>query len=150
LPDLYQRLESEVRDAVADEDQIRRQIRTVVFPRIATSARSISTSGLHRVDVATIEQAHSGLLFNRGVEACDGTNVVHETLPLSITQIGVCLVSYSGEQGAWVHRLFRRDLRLRGDDPIQEALEMLKRRSERESIGLESRRDQLSELTRRS
>ena len=43
LPDLYQRLESEVRDAVADEDQIRRQIRTVVFPRIATSARSIST-----------------------------------------------------------------------------------------------------------
>jgi len=44
------------------------------------------------------------------VEACDGTCSVHDTLPLTITQIGVCLVSYLGEQGAWGHRLFRRDL----------------------------------------
>lgn len=150
LPELYARLEAEVSDAVADEDRIRNQIRSIVFPRIATGRRRAPDSGLHKFSVAEMEKAHRGLLFNGGVEACDGTNVVHDTLPLSITQIGVCLVSYHGEQGSWVHRLFRRDLRLRGEDPVQEALEMLERRRDRDAIGVESRRSQMSELTRRS
>lgn len=150
LAALYARLEAEVSSAVADEDRIRREIRSLVFPRIAQGRRRAPNSGLYQFDVPTLEKAHSGLLFNGGVEACDGTSVVHETLPLSIAQIGVCLVSYHGEQGSWVHRLFRRDLRLRGEDPVQEALEMLERRKDRESIGQESRRDQLSELSRRS
>lgn len=150
LPELYARLEAEVSDAVADEDRIRKEIRSVVFPRIATGRRRAPGSGLHQFGVADLEKAHRGLLFNGGVEACDGTNVVHDTLPLSITQIGVCMVSYHGEQGSWVHRLFRRDLRLRGEDPVQEALEMLERRKNRDGIGVENRRNQLSELTRRS
>ncbi len=150
LAALYAQLEAEVSSAVEDEDRIRKEIRAIVFPRIANGRRRAPNSGLHQFDVATLEKAHSGLLFNGGVEACDGTSVVHETIPLSIAQIGVCLVSYHGEQGSWVHRLFRRDLRLRGDDPVQEALEMLERRKDRDSIGMEGRRDQLSELTRRS
>lgn len=150
LPELYARLETEVSDAVADEDRIRSQIRSMVFPRIATGRRRAPDSGLHKFAVADLEKAHRGLLFNGGVEACDGTNVIHDTLPLSITQIGVCLVSYHGEQGSWVHRLFRRDLRLRGEDPVQEALEMLERRRDRDGVGVESRRSQMSELTRRS
>jgi hypothetical protein len=150
LPELYARLESEVSDAVADEDRIRTQIRSIVFPRIATGRRRAPDSGLHKFGVEDLEKAHRGLLFNGGVEACDGTNVIHDTLPLSITQIGVCLVSYHGEQGSWVHRLFRRDLRLRGEDPVQEALEMLERRRDRDGVGVESRRSQMSELTRRS
>ncbi|MCI0695709.1 hypothetical protein L0337_27365 [candidate division KSB1 bacterium] len=150
LPELYARLEAEVRDAVADEDRIRQEIRSVVFPKIATGRRRAPNAGLHQVNVATLEKAHRGLLFNGGVEACDGTNVVHDTLPLSITQIGVCLVSYHGELGTWVHRLFRRDLRLRGDDPVQEALEMLERRKSRDGTQDGGRRDQLSELSRRS
>lgn len=150
LSELYARLEAEVSDAVADENRIRTQIRSIVFPRIATGRRRAPDSGLHKFTVADLEKAHRGLLFNGGVEACDGTNIVHDTLPLSITQIGVCLVSYHGEQGSWVHRLFRRDLRLQGEDPVTEALELLNRRRDRDGIGTESRRSQLSELTRRS
>jgi hypothetical protein len=61
------------------------------------------------------------------VEACDGTSVMHDALPVTIAQIGVCLVSYQGDQGSWVHRLYRRDLWLGGMDPVEEALELLER-----------------------
>ncbi|MGL4651768.1 MAG: hypothetical protein ACRC1H_20335, partial [Caldilineaceae bacterium] len=83
------------------------------------------------------------LLFSGQVEACNGNSVVHQTLPLSITQIGVCLVSYQGRQGTWAHRLFRRDLREQLADPVDEVFAVLQRR--------ESARDDapLSDLARR-
>ena len=89
------------------------------------------------------------MLFNGGVEACDGTSVVHDTLPITIAQIGVTLVSYRGDQGSWVHRLFRRDLRVSGVDPVDEALELLERRHERAGFDASSKRDTLSDLGRR-
>lgn len=64
----------------------------------------------------------------------DGTCAVHDTLPISIAQIGVCLVSYAGEQGSWVQRLYRRDLRVRGLDPVEEALALLEKRDARSGI----------------
>jgi hypothetical protein len=73
--------------------------------------------------------------------------VVHDTIPLTITQIGVCLVSYNGQQGTWAHRLFRRDLREKMNDPVGEALALLSRREKREGQGLEG--NKLSELARR-
>jgi len=89
----------------------------------------------HRFDeVKEIEKAHKGFLFNGGVEACDGISMAHDTLPLTITQIGVCLTSYQGEQGSYSHRLFRRDFKLRGDDPVEEALDLLDQRSKREAF----------------
>jgi hypothetical protein len=87
-------------------------------------------------------------LFNGGVEACDGTSVVHDTLPLTITQIGVCLVSYQGQQGSWAHRLFRRDLRAKVKDPVEEVLAVLEQRQKREAQGLEDEKS-LSQLARR-
>ena len=45
LSELYARLEAEVSDAVADEDRIRDQIRSIVFPRIATGRRRAPDSG---------------------------------------------------------------------------------------------------------
>jgi hypothetical protein len=86
---------------------------------------------VYEVGVEHLERVHNGLLFNGGVEACDGTSVVHDTLPITIAQIGVTLVSYRGDQGSWVHRLYRRDLRVSGVDPVDEALELLERRHER-------------------
>ena len=60
----------------------------------------------------TISQmVHRGLLFRGAVEACNGIAVTHDALAVSVTQVGVCLVSYRAELGSWVHRLFRRDLR---------------------------------------
>ena len=69
--------------------------------------------------------------------------------PITIAQIGVCLVSYQGDQGSWVHRLYRRDLRVSGTDPVEEVLAMLDRRRERGGFDASSRRDLLSDLARR-
>src|SRR5262245_22063420 len=104
----YARLEREVREAVAMEDEVQGRIRAEVFPRLRTRERAPACAGVYPVDVDALRQVHRGLLFNGGVEACDGTHQAHDTLPLTIHQIGVSLVSYSGDQGTWCQRLFRR------------------------------------------
>ena len=76
-------------------------------------------------------------------EACDGTVRTHDTLPLTIYQVGVSLVSYRGDQGTWQHRLFRRDLRERGGDPVEEVLQALDRRAQRAALNHEASGDPL-------
>lgn len=147
LAELYGRLEEEVARAVEQEDRIREAIRREVFPQIASARGAPKGAGVYQAKSSDLERIHRGLLFNGGVEACDGTNVVHDTIPLTITQIGVCLVSYNGQQGTWAHRLFRRDLREKMNDPVGEALALLSRREKREGQGLEG--NKLSELARR-
>ncbi len=149
LNELYGRLEREVHEAVEQEGRIREHIRADVFPRITDRPGAPLGAGVYTVPIDRIEQVHKGLLFNGAVEACDGTSVVHDTLPVTITQIGVCLVSYRGDQGSWVHRVYRRDLRITGMDPAEEALAMLERRRLRGSTDTEDRRDTLSQLARR-
>ena len=89
-----------------------------------------------------------GLLFNGGVEACDGTSERHDSLAVTIYQIGISLVSYGGSQGCWQHQLFRRDLRLETDDPVAAVVALLERRRRREGLAAASS-DDLSELARR-
>jgi hypothetical protein len=69
---------------------------------------------------------------------------------LTIHQIGVSLVSYRGDQGTWCQRLFRRDLRVRGGDPVHELTEILSRRDRRGALNQPSRRDSMSEMARRA
>ena len=147
LVEMYGRLEREIADAVAMEDSYRRIIRKEVFNKIRSSPGAPHNAGIYQARRDDLERIHKGLLFNGGVEACDGTSVVHDTLPLTITQIGVCLVSYNGNQGAWAHRLFRRDLRSKLADPVEEVLTVLERREKREGQGLDG--EKLSELARR-
>lgn len=147
LAESYGRLEQEVADAVAQEDQHRKTIRDVVFSRIANAPGAPMNAGVYQAKRSDIERIHTGLLFNGGVEACDGTSIVHDTIPLTITQIGVCLVSYNGQQGSWAHRLYRRDLRTRIDDPVEEVLSVLERRERREAQGLGN--ESISDLARR-
>lgn len=147
LGEIYGRMEQEIADAVAMEDSYRQTIRNEVFSKIRTSPGAPLNAGVYQAKRKDLERIHTGLLFNGGVEACDGTSVVHDTLPLTITQIGVCLVSYNGNQGTWAHRLFRRDLRSKMTDPVNEVLTVLERRERREAPGLEG--EKLSDLARR-
>lgn len=147
LLETYGRLEQEVADALAQETEYRKVIREKVFSSVKDAVGAPKNAGFYQAKRNDLERIHRGLLFNGGVEACDGINVVHDTIPLTIIQIGVCLVSYNGNQGAWAHRLYRRDLRSRLQDPVEEVLTVLERREKREGQGLGE--ESMSELARR-
>jgi len=149
LQELYGRLEREIEAAVRQENRLRETIRRLVFPRIRARDGAPPGAGVYQANISEIEKVHRLVLFPGKVEACDGTTVVHDTLPITIAQIGVSLVSYQGNQGAWVHRLFRRDLRVGSADPVEETLEVLERRQRRSGFDRASKRDTLSELARR-
>ncbi len=144
LAKLYLRLEQHVAAAAARETLIREGIRRYVFPQIPRRPSAPPNAGVYRARVADIERVHRGLLFRAQVEACDGASVMHDTLPLTLTQLGISLVNYQGDQGAWAQRLLRRDLRL-GDDPVDAAMDALEHRR-RET---DDARDMLSTLGRR-
>ena len=139
------RVEREVREALAAETVAQRWTREQLFPRLFATG-----GGVYRARPDVIEAAHRGLLFRGGVEACDGTVQVHDTLPLTIYQIGVSLVSYRGDQGTWHQRLFRRDLRQKLDNPFTDLTEMLERRSRRAALNHATPGDRLGGLARKA
>jgi len=145
----YARIEAEVRDAVAQENALHHYIRRALFPRLGKYHGAPRGAGVYRANLADLRRIHRDLLFSGRVEACDGTRQVHDTLPVTIHQIGVCLVSYLGNQGSWGRRLFRRDLRVSGGDPVAEMLELLERREPRNGLNQTGKRDTLSELAGR-
>lgn len=146
----YERIIAEVQSAVGQEDDLHREIRERVHPRLPWVAGAPKGAGRYEVGFDEIVEVHRGLLFNGGVEACDGTHEPYETLPLTIHQIGIGLVSYRGDQATWQTRLFRRDLRQRHEDPVREALELLERRSLRPGLNHETKSDLLSNLASRA
>jgi hypothetical protein len=149
LAKVYGRLAEEVRAAVEQEGRVLQAIRAEIFPRLGNYPGAPKGAGKYEAKWATLERIHRGLLFNGGVEACDGTIQPFDTLPLTIFQVGVSLVSYQGNQGTWSQRLFRRDLRLSAGDPATEMVELLQRRQSRGGLNQPSRHDQLSELAQR-
>ena len=150
LAGLNRRLQAEVTDAVAQEREAVAFIRREVFPRLAKQQDAPAAAGVYQATPELIERALRNSLFNGCVEACDGTVSEHDTLVLTVTQLGVCLVSYQGEQLTLSQRLFRRDLRIGvGRDPKERVRELLERRLGRSAIGVPDPHDTLSELARR-
>ncbi|MBI3798641.1 MAG: hypothetical protein HY268_16960 [Deltaproteobacteria bacterium] len=149
LAEVFAQLEQEISQALEQEDELCNRVRQVVFPQIFARPQAPAGAGVFQAKTADLRTAHYAVLFNGAVEACYGSHADHTTLPLSITQLGVCLVSYAGEQGTWVHRLFRRDLRVRGTDPVEAALSILEKRAARSEPDHSNRHDRLSELGRR-
>lgn len=145
LEELYGRLESEIAEAVGQEDRHRDTIREQVLTQITDRRRSQAPplAGVWQLDVEEIERVHRGTLFPGDVEACDGTMQIHDSISLTIIQLGIALVSYQGGEGTWSHRLYRRDLRGGGGDLYEEVAELLEQRERRSSVGT---RDRLTEL----
>jgi len=146
----YARIEREVAAAVEVERRHESEVRRRVFPML--KGPNAPEEAGHYTDITpdVVKQVHRGLLFNGGVEACDGTVQTHDTLALTVYQIGVCLVSYCGNQGSWSTRLFRKDLREEHADPVGEVMEILERRQHRAGLNQPDRRDGLSELAQRA
>ncbi len=141
------RLETEVRDAVVREESLLRNIRAHLMPKLRTRQNAPKSAGHYRdVSRQELETIHKGLLFNGGVEACDGAFHLHDTLALTIYQIGVTLVSYRGNHGCWSQRLFRRDLKQSCSDPIEEVLAILEKRNVRGS----ARTEEMGEMVQKT
>jgi hypothetical protein len=141
----YSRIEGEVREALRSESEAQRHTRSRIFPLLRNTG-----GGVFDARPEVIRAVHRGLLFRGGVEACDGTVQVHDTLPLTIYQVGVSLVSYQGDQGTWHQRLFRRDLRQQLGDPVEELTQLLERRSRRAALNHATPGDRLGELARKA
>lgn len=125
---MYERITAEVAGAVTQELRIHDELRQRAFRGIR-EMQLVPGAGLFRATVDQIKRTHEGLLMTGAVEACAATRHAHETLPLTVVQIGVSLVSYNGNLGTWAQRLFRRDLRESLPDPVEEALALLERRN---------------------
>ncbi len=150
LEELYTRLGDEmVSEALRFENKMRPLIRKHVFPHLTKRPNAPPDAGVYQATPQQIERTHKGLLFTGAVEAADGTHFAHETIPLTVNQIGVCTISYKGDQGTYVHRLFRRDLRAGGLDDLDQMLELLDRRMRRGAVGEVDSEDDLSRLARR-
>lgn len=146
----YARVTAEIEIAVADEDEQHHRVRAEVIPKLCFMEGAPPEAGRYSVSERDIAAVQQGLLFNGKTEACDGTTQVHDTLALTIYQIGVSLVSYSGNQGSWSQRLFRRDLREHHNDPVEDTLRLLETRAARAGLNQPDRRDGLSELAQRA
>ena len=105
LGGLYGELEHEISAALAAEEPVRSAIRDVLFQQIGTQPDMPKEAGIYQATLDDLEIVHRGLLFRGAVEACNGIAVTHDALAVSVTQVGVCLVSYRAELGSWVHRL---------------------------------------------
>lgn len=149
MAEIFSRLTDEVQEAIHAEDDLKKKVRELILPTLATRDKAPEGAGVFSVDENILKSVQNAILFNGQVEACDGSCVVHDTLPLTIAQIGVVLVSYSGEQGSWAHRLYRRDLRMKGQDPLEEVLQILESRQGRSGVNEPSKKDTISNLARR-
>jgi hypothetical protein len=145
---LYARLEAEVGPALDQERRIQNLVRTEIFPHLR-GPDAPAEAGVHRAKPADLEEVHRKVLFSGQLDTCDGTSITHDTLLLTVTQIGICLISYQGDELALSQRMYRRDLRSVSADPVEEAKELLARRKDRAATGAVDKRDTLSELARR-
>jgi hypothetical protein len=141
----YQRLYDQISQAVRQESHLRERTRAYVFDRLRERHPAM---GVFTMPFDDLKRIHEQVLFNGGIEVSDGTSLVHDTLPITVAQIGVCIVAYSGRQNTWVRRTFRRDVRLKYADPLEEVIEALNRRGQRSS-DMAGRHDQMSNLGRR-
>jgi hypothetical protein len=153
LQGLYERLEldSRIGEALTQEDRAAAAIRAELLPRLRDRSRpgAPPLGGMWPIKLDELEKIHRGTLFAGHVDACDSTVQVHESLALTIIQIGIALVGYHGEEGTWAHRLYRRDLQGTPANAVELARQLLELRDSTSSGGAEDARDQLTELGRR-
>jgi hypothetical protein len=131
LAAICRRIEAEVGEAAAVENELSAQARRIVLARLADSTRLYAppNAGVFRATPEQLQSVWRKALFNGGVEACDATCKPFDTLPVSITQVGVCLTTYQGSVQQFSHRLFQRDLRVRSGDLLEDVLALLDRRA---------------------
>lgn len=149
LSELYNRIEQEIRASTVQEERVAAEVRRRVLPLIWQRTKAPKGAGLYTITPVQLKWAHRNLLFNGATVAADGTVVAHDTLLMTIAQIGVCTVSYQGDTGEFRKQIYRRDVRIDDSDPVEEMVAVLEERQTRAAPGYEDERDELNILMRR-
>ena len=149
LSQVYHRLDREIRASVKLEERVGQQIRQRVLPLIQSRKNAPKEAGLYRVSRQELEWVHHNVLFNGATVAADGTVTAHDTLLITAAQIGICTVSYIGQSGEFRKQLFRKDLSLNYDDPVEEMVALLEERQTRSAYNQDEPRDELNNLVKR-
>ena len=72
----YARVEAEIAQAVGFETEQQARVRELVFPKVGFAPGAPPEAGFYdKVTADDIRDVHRGLLFNGGVECCDGTQI---------------------------------------------------------------------------
>ncbi|MET4149072.1 MULTISPECIES: hypothetical protein [unclassified Bradyrhizobium] len=131
MGELEERLEREVRAATIYEAGKAQAVLDIVRNNIADNSNASKESGIFDVTPEQISQTLKTILFNGLVEACDGTRVTYDTLPISVIQIGICMTSYldDGSPTSIGHRLFRHDMVRRNGNAEEEILAFMTQRA---------------------
>jgi hypothetical protein len=146
----YERVAGAIAAAVKAETAHEVRVREHVVKKLKEFGGAPPEAGYWPVPLEEIAEVHRGLLFNGATDCCDGTVQKHQSLALTIYQIGACLVSYAGNRGSWSTQLFRRDLHEVRGDPVEETVALLEARAHRGGLNQPDRRDGLSELAERA
>jgi hypothetical protein len=133
MSELEERLEREVSVAMAHEAEMAPKVIEILKNNIKGAVDASRESGIYSVTPDQISAACRNVLFNGLVEACDGTRVAYDTLPITVIQIGLCMTSYldDGNPTSIGHRLYRHDLIRKNGNPAEEVLAFIEQRSRR-------------------
>ena len=126
------RLQVAIDESLEEAERANAAIRSKILPALSVREGRPNCAGHFKTDLAALREIHRSVLFNGLVAAVDGTSIVHEALPLTIVQVGIAAVNYMGDNGTWGHRVYRRDVRLQGDDALAQALSVLEHGAQRD------------------
>lgn len=146
LENVMARFRKEIASAVDKENRLRAVIRAEILPRLKRRPNGPAEGGVYKANAEQLSIIHQGLLFSGHVDAVRATSASHESLPISITQLGIAVVGYNGRFGTFSQRLFRKEMSNQSADPVGEAMACIDRRNHRSPGG---RLDTLSKLARR-
>jgi hypothetical protein len=143
---MLERFREQISQSVNKEESVRHIVRTELFPRIAGAVGAPKGAGVYPASPERLNTIQEVLLFAGHVEAVNSMVVSHDSLPISITQIGLAIVSYGGTSGVFSQRLFRKEMsaQLEGLDAV---LALVDQRQERSGAG---NRDVMPKLARRN
>lgn len=99
---MHQRTRSVVRDVVANDEHLRKQLRAEVFPELMQTVPGMVWEKANPDYIELIKERH---LFRGAVAAADGTLAKYETLSMVGAQIAVSHVNYQGNTSQIVANL---------------------------------------------
>lgn len=135
LAEQLPRIEEDWLKVKSEQTSNQKTIRETIFPRIKELAHVPHAGLCENISEIKelVERVQKGFLFNGAVTACASTIASYQTVPMTINQIGVCLINYERQYGTYSHTLIRSpELRFKSESSFKDLLNLIERRKSEE------------------